>query len=169
MVMKMLYEQDYKELHRKGMFPGTTVMHYKDLIGNIFKMYDVKTLLDYGCGKALAYLKHEVDKQWGVKATLYDPGLPCFEKGLDGDNTYDAVICVDVLEHVPEDEVDAVLRTIFNRANKVVIITFCNRPAKKTLPFANINAHCTQKDKQWWQNKIESINRNVDYILFETD
>lgn len=162
----MKYAGDYKQLHAEGKFPGTTVLVYKERIANIFKHHGIKTILDYGCGKAAAYFHNHIDDDWNVDATLYDP---FFEQCniLDKSKKHDAVLCIDVVEHVPEEELNETLTELFSLASRVAVITFCNRPAKKELPSGG-NAHVTLHDRAWWETKLDSLcPANIVYYLFE--
>lgn len=166
----MKYQADYTKLHHEGLFQGNTVMRYKKDLKELFSEHDVKTALDYGCGKASAHNTYHLDSDLGVVFDLYDPGVSLYNTLPQ--KQYDAVICVDVLEHVPEDEVVNTLHEILSRATKCVFLTFCSRPAKKLLPISKVNAHVTQKDRAWWVNQIDTVQTNlktnITYILLET-
>ena len=158
------YEQDYVELHKQGKFPGSTVVVYKDRIANIIKYHNAKTAIDFGCGKASPYHNDHLDEDWNVDVALYDPFYEPHSKKPEGQ--YDIVICCDVVEHIPEEEVQDTLKQLFAYAKKAVVVTFCNRPAKKTLPISGGNAHCTQRDRQWWEEQLQQAG-NLPFYLFE--
>ena len=88
----------------------------------------------------------------GILPTLYDPAVDEFSAKPRG--KFDGVICTDVAEHVPEDEVDVFLSDVFSHARKFVFITICTRPAKKLLPDGR-NCHLTVKPATWWLRTIE--------------
>lgn len=142
----------YRQLHAGGKFLGLSVLKFADEIGEIVKTYGIETVLDYGSGQGNQYMPpHSLDKKWGVDVTMYDPAVP----GLDTlpAGPFDLVICSDVLEHVPENELPALLKNVFGRAGKMVYITICCRAAKKTLPDGR-NTHVTIKPLDWWEGKI---------------
>ena len=141
---------DYQQLHAQGHFPGMTVLNYADKIESLCKRFECKSLLDYGCGKAGPYLRG-LHNQWGVRVTLYDPAVDIYSKWWGGQ--YDGVICCDVLEHIPEEELDETLDKIFQSAKKFVFFTVCCREAKKTLPNGD-NCHVNIKDEVWWTEKL---------------
>jgi hypothetical protein len=144
----------YRALHAQGKFLGLSVLKFADEIGELIKQYDVKTVLDYGSGQGHQYMPpHSLQKKWGVEVTCYDPAV----EGLDYFNSawsFGAVICSDVLEHIPEDQIDQKLALLFGFARKFVFLTTCPRPAKKTFPDGT-NLHVTIKPKEWWEAKIK--------------
>lgn len=159
---------DYVELFKRGYFLGHTIMVYKDSIERIFAFHEVATVLDYGCGKAQPYRQGLLS--WAKNTQLYDPFVAEYSHLPPETKKFDAVICSDVVEHVPEEELDDLLTKIFDRALKCVVLSFCNRPAKKWLPITNGNVHVTLHDKQWWEGKLEKHNKNkIAVYLFENE
>lgn len=143
----------YKQMHeRTKIFSGrkTAIHSYK--INSLIGKTGSKTLLDYGCGKGRQYSERELDKHWGVDVACYDPGVPEFSVLPDG--KFDGVICVDVLEHVPEYAIEEVLENIFNKADKFIFMNVALFPSKKGLPNGE-NCHVTLKPTEWWLEKIE--------------
>jgi len=87
---------------------------------------------------------------------LYDPYRP--EYAERPPFNFDLVICTDVMEHIPEEDVQDVLDDIFDHADKGVFLTIAQFPAKKTLPNGE-NAHCTLESSEWWNERIENANK----------
>jgi len=142
--MKLL--KQYQKMHQsKKNFNGRSLKPHAEKINHYIEDLDLVTLLDYGSGKA------KFHKKLNAVVTPYDPAVPEFQKLPDED--FDGVICTDVLEHVPEDELDDVLTQIFNRARYFVYFSISTKPAKKTLPNGE-NAHCTIKPEGWWEEYI---------------
>jgi hypothetical protein len=114
-----------------------------------------RTLLDYGCGKGGQYTVREVHNLWGgIMPTLYDPAVP----GLDQrpERRFDGVICTDVLEHIPEDELVETLEDIRGYADKWVYLGIFCGPAKKRLPDGR-NAHVTIRPPKWWGRLVRKV------------
>ena len=159
--MSTLTLADSNELYRKTheqhpeYFAGYSLMEYVFEIGQLIKTSNIKTVLDYGCGKAKAWKDHDLQRLWKLDyVSLYDPGVSQFANKPNA--RYDLVICVDVMEHVPEHLVDEVLADIQKYAAKAVFFNISTRPASKRLVDGS-NAHATVQESQWWQRKINRM------------
>lgn len=149
------YEQ-YKILHRNpGMFAGGSLKQFLPDITTLIQSSNVRTVLDYGCGKALCYKQYRLQDLWQVDdIKLYDPGVEAYS--VPPVTKYDMTICTDVMEHVPEECVDQVLEHIASHTNKLAFFSISTRPAKKILPDGR-NAHLTIKSPEWWIAKLEQL------------
>lgn len=119
-----------------------------------------KTILDYGSGKGEQFSVDHINRTFDIEdenVTCYDIGVPEFNTLPQ--QTFDGVICTDVLEHIPEEQLPANLQAIFSKANKFVFIIVHTGPAALTLPNGE-NAHCTIKPPSWWLKLITSYNVN---------
>ncbi|MEO1192334.1 MAG: methyltransferase domain-containing protein [Pseudomonadota bacterium] len=163
----------YEQMHTQGetnlkisaeqTFAGQSLVPHIARIRAELKESGSKTLLDYGAGKGLAYKQkplslpsgetaESLQGHWGLDSiTCYDPGYEPFSQ-LPTER-FDAVICTDVLEHIPEEDIDWTLTEIFDYAKRFVFLTVAYYPAKKRLPNGE-NAHVTLRKPEWWQRKI---------------
>ena len=114
-------------------------------INNYIEDMDLRTILDYGSGKG------KFHSRISAKVTPYDPAYEPFSK--EPVEEFDGVICTDVMEHIPEEEVEETLDKIFNFARYFVYFSISTKEAKKILPNGE-NAHCTVKPKEWWEEEI---------------
>ena len=147
-------------------FYGLGVVQYAKPIGKMMTRTGAKTVLDYGCGMGHAYTRKKLHKRWGLNPpTLYDPAVLQFSAKPNG--TFDGVICSDVLEHVGEELVDAVIAELFAYANKFVWASVCCRPAKKCFPDGR-NMHVTIKNFAWWEEKMNRAAKGKLHLLSET-
>jgi hypothetical protein len=144
-------------------FSGGSLKRQMPIIRALIKATGSKTVLDYGSGKGSYYraknfdLKGQrvssVQEYWSVEhVTCFDPGYAPFAKVPAG--TFDAVICTDVLEHLPEEDLTWVIEEQFRYAKKFIFANIASYPANKILPNGE-NAHCTIKPKQWWRDLAE--------------
>ena len=65
----------------------------------------------------------------------------------------DLVACIDVLEHIEPDCLDAVLDDLARVTARVGVFTIATGPAAKTLPDGR-NAHLIQEAPEWWMPKL---------------
>lgn len=151
---------EYRRMHDAGKFSGVSLKPHLAEINNLVREYNVQTLLDYGCGKALMHDKHRLAKE----VNLYDPYYEPYSQKPIGN--FDMVICTDVLEHIPEDAVGKVLAELLDYANKVLFLAICTKPANKS--FANgDNVHVTVKPKEWWDLMLQT-NKDIKIVRHYT-
>jgi hypothetical protein len=174
----------YKVLHQEeGKFKGISLVPLVPTLMSLVKENNCKTLLDYGCGKAIPYdkdrckeidLRHPIQKLCNLKSfDLYDPA---YEKYATlPDKKYDIVVCTDVLEHIAEQDMDYVLTEILSRSKKIVFLNISCQPALKHFKegkFKGKNVHISVFDPSWWGHKIGNIwnkfNHLKVYTLCET-
>ena len=144
--------EQYRELHDEGKFQGFSLLQHTSRISDLVKKHGSQTILDYGSGKGKQYRPpHNLDKIWGVEVTLYDPAVKGIDKLPEG--KFDGVICSDVLEHIPEEEIDKTILQLESYARQFVFVSICTRPAKKLLPDGR-NCHITVRPEEWWLERI---------------
>ena len=160
------YIDQYKIMHKERGYTGSVgispTYRNKEQLKEAIDMYSIQTMLDYGCASGVQYTKGKLDEYLGVDVKLYDPAVDQYSEDPTG--TYDAVICVDVLEHVHEEHLDYVLQRIFSYADKMVWLKIGLAPAVAILPNGE-NAHVTVHNIQWWIDKIKPFNKK-DLPLF---
>lgn len=158
----------YRQLAESGTnFQGLSIIQHAYQIGDLIRDTGAQTLLDFGCGRGDQYKEpyflHEV---WGVPIpTLYDPAFADHDMIPAG--KFDGVLCSDVLEHVPYEEVPAFVRRLFDYAEKFVWASVCCRVAKKKFD-DGLNMHVTVQAFWWWQAKFVRWSRGKPYVLVET-
>ena len=164
----------YKKMHKDGYgkkdggfiekdksFNGISTIPYAPIIKKIIDKNNLTNLLDYGCGKAEFYDNEftldddkypSFRKYWGIDIDLYDP---CYDKynTLNQNKDYDIVISIDVLEHIPQEDISSVLNLICNLSNKYVFLNVACYSAQALLPNGE-NAHVTVKEPEWWYEII---------------
>ena len=164
--------EQYREMHSRGSsedqtetFTGYIILHYIDALKRVCDVLMPQTILDYGSGKGRAYndpdaLELEdgskIDLQSYLRlssVTYYDPGFEPYSGRPSG--KFDGVVCSDVLEHCPEEDIDWILGEIFGYAREFVFVTIAGYPAVKHLPNGE-NAHITLKPLEWWNDKLNA-------------
>lgn len=104
----------------------------------IIEFLKPKRILDYGCGKG-NLVKALANKYPSIKVYGYDPAVEEFEK-MPVDKV-DLVICTDVLEHIPENELPDTVARIASLSENV-FFHLHHAKAVAVLPNGE-NAHCT--------------------------
>jgi hypothetical protein len=157
----MKYQQYYTYHHAQDdnffMGSGKLFKSHANKMKTLIEMTGSSTLLDYGSGKGFQYSTLNTDSYWNVSVDCYDFAIPEF-KTLQ-DKKYDGVLCMDMLDLVPEEEIDQVLTDIFSRATKFVYIVIRNWPSKKVFEDGN-SISVNMNSKEWWDNKISQHNIN---------
>lgn len=154
-------------------FRGLSILQHTKQLRDLVKLHQAKTLIDYGCGAGEAWrsphrLHNELGMRW-IDVQLYDPAFKEHDEKPYG--MADGVLCSDVLEHVPEADVDAMLLELFKHARRFVWASVCCRPAKKTFPDGT-NLHVTLRGLLWWQKHMAAAQtadgRSIPFVLVET-
>lgn len=182
-------QQLYEEMHEHGeqflglapeqTFPGLSLPPQAHRIKAIIDQHAAKRILDYGSGKGQQYIIENIvipnvagvwpniQSYWGIsEIQLYDPSYQPNSKLPSG--AFDGVICTDVLEHCPEEDIPWIVDEIFSFARKFVYANVACYPAKKHLPNGE-NAHCTIRQISWWSDIFTGISKRhpgVDYEVW---
>lgn len=163
----MLITEQYKEqnarLHQSGVYGRRGGRHCDDVI-SLCKIFNARTILDYGCGKG--NFKELIDKRNEDFLVInYDPCIPEFSKQPEN---ADIVLCADVLEHIEPECLDDVLRHISSLKNKLVYFVIATKPDyTKTLPDGS-NPHKIIEKLNWWYDTLGGY-FNDTIIVKQTD
>jgi hypothetical protein len=155
------YRAQQEHLHETTQY-GTASIQYAPLVAQIIDRLEISHLLDYGSGKSCNLgktlfrrgyphrpkLEHLGDEKFRYQA--YDPGVPELA-GLP--IPAQMVACIDVLEHVEPECLDAVLDHLVQLTEAVIFLTVHTGPAKKILPDGR-NAHINQQPMSYWLPKF---------------
>jgi SAM-dependent methyltransferase len=176
----------YRSMHQVGAtatgqspeqtFPGMSLLPHLERIRALIGRTGARNVLDYGCGKGQQYAPGHVKDAdgkaydsvidlWDVDYVhCYDPCHEPYSKLPEG--RFDAVICTDVLEHCPEQDVPWILDEIFAYAERCVYASIACYPAKKHLPNGE-NAHCTIRPVDWWREHIRTASAKNPEVVWE--
>lgn len=168
---ELMHTQGYttskdKEISAESAFSGDQLPIYIDLIADDFKQYGVKSFLDYGCGKAKPHFSPII--KCGEQLMTFPQALEIrdfglFDAGVEEymklpERNFDAVLCNDVLEHIPVEDVHWVIDELFDKANTYVFASIAAYPAYAILPDGR-NAHVTLRHPYWWYGIFEALSR----------
>jgi Glycosyltransferase GT-D fold/Methyltransferase domain len=140
------YRAQLEALHAKQKWGADGAKHTA-AVKILIETYHPKTILDYGCGENVLA---ETLKPHRVSG--YDPGItaramlpkPC-----------ELVVCTDVLEHVEESKLDAVLDHLYRLTGKVAYLVISTKLANAILPDGR-NAHLSVHPAEWWISKLQA-------------
>lgn len=139
-------------------FSGKFLRPHAKHIKTIIQQYDIKSILDYGCGKGLQYtwvipnanieqwgdgaelergsdlVPHgkTLEEYWGINVTKFDPAFPAFAE--EPRKAHDLVIVSHVLGAIPVIDLPVIIERIFSLTNKYTfIVEAIGRPKKRWL------------------------------------
>lgn len=130
----------------------------------------IKRVLDVGCGfgQGVAMCRNKGIEAYGVD--IAEGLLPywqmanitqfCTNSSADKipypDNHFDLITCFDVLEHIPEEGIDDVLKEMYRIGTSDYLMSIC-----LTLSFSKMfdgsEPHLLVKPLDWWMDKLEEI------------
>ena len=149
------YIDQYKIMHNgkyTKLLESSPTYRSREILKPIIVQTGCKSLLDFGCAAGLHWTEYDLKGFFELdEFGLYDPAVEAY-KTLP-ERTFDGVLCVDVMEHIPEDSVDYVIEQILSRATKLALFKIAVAPAMAILPDGQ-NAHVTVKSSEWWRNRI---------------
>ena len=163
-----LYEKPREKKSGRIVNYGSIPGWRKDLLRGYYK--EIKTMavggsiLDVGCGRGESI---RIAEQVGISITGAEvvPKL-CNEKNVIcvpgahdlpfSDRSFSAISCVDVMEHIPEQDADLVFQEFARVAPEALIGISLRESAWKLH-----NLHITLKDHVWWMEKLVKAFRHV--------
>lgn len=176
----------YRHLHQKGeeslgtapedTFRGFSIKPQLARIKSLIARTGADTVLDYGCGKGQQYEPREIMGDngevwpsvidcWDIgEVVCYDPCYEPYNKLPQG--KFDGVICTDVLEHCPEQDMPWIIEEIFSYATRFVFANVACYPARKSLPNGE-NAHCTIRPVEWWEVLTRNVSQRYPGVIWE--
>jgi hypothetical protein len=176
----------YRELHEQGelklglapeeTFPGFSLDPHLVRIKRLIDRTRAATVLDYGSGKGRQYDARpiripgagdwgSVIDYWGVdEIACYDPCYAPLSALPEG--RFDGVICTDVLEHCPEEDIAWILDEMFGFATRFLYANVACYPALHHLPTGE-NAHCTIRPGEWWRDLLVATAARHPGVLWE--
>lgn len=136
------YREQNAIMHAGGKF-GIRAPEFLSRLERYATALKAETILDYGSGRN-EWVKAQMGERFIVRS--YDPAVPALSAPPVPAHL---VACIDVLEHVEPDCLDAVLDHVFNLTAGGLFVTVATQPALKTLPDGR-NAHLIVQEPAWW-------------------
>jgi hypothetical protein len=141
------YLAEQQKLHENPKYGISSVL-FAPIVAQLLRDNRWESVHDYGAGKQRL---RETLEQLGVAVaySAYDPVFPEYGSPQPAD----LVCCIDVLEHIEPDHLDAVLDDLQRIVTNVGFLTIHTGPAKKVLSDGR-NAHLIQKPASWWLPRL---------------
>ena len=137
----------YRQIHATRVYGDTSLKNLRFLRAEIRLLRPV-SVLDYGCGQSR--LLEALRLGYPVELLRYDPAIPKWS--VRPEARVDLLISIDVLEHIEEGDLDAVLADMAGACRDALIIVD-TKPASTVLPDGR-NAHVTIRPHAWWRERL---------------
>jgi hypothetical protein len=151
----------------------------RSLLSSVFKELLTResvTILDYGCGQAIHWHKQVLDNRTKTFVDLlgdklqgfyrYDPAFKAYSRKPLG--KFDFILCSDVLEHIPEEDIPNFVRELnsYSPSDGVIFYSISTKPSNNC--FADgTNMHITQKPPAWWFKIVKDNSTSKSYFAFD--
>lgn len=140
----------YRQMHRSkpgyGAGPGGRDVAVLAQVIRERGLSNAASVVDWGCGTSKV-----AEKLWPeAKVILYDFAIEGIDDKPTGD--HDVLICTDVMEHIPEEEVEGVLSEMRGLADTAIFVIHTGE-AHNRLPNGE-NCHCTVRPENWWTARL---------------
>lgn len=153
------YRRLNAQYHREHADYGSYGHRWAFNLQGLAHKYKAKTVLDFGCGKDT--LRTALEGR--LEVTSYDPAIP--GKDVLPDQTFDLVVCTDVMEHVEPQFVDKTLQSIMTRMRYGGLFTISmQKTGKKALLADGTPKHRTLLDAKTWYRKFHHYGR-VEHLV----
>lgn len=142
------YLEQQKRLHENPNY-GVASLKFAPLAIELAEKIGAKSISDYGAGKKNLFKRMTELGHGKYDYRPYDPAFPEYGPPRPAD----LVCCIDVLEHIEPEHLDAVLDELQRITEKVGLFSIHTGPAAKVLADGR-NAHLIQKPASWWMLRI---------------
>ncbi len=140
------------------------LVKFKQAVSEQFDKYEIKSVLDYGCGGS-DWENQQIFNGQSAKKYFDLDHIYRYEPARDIDErtTADAVVCFDVMEHIFVSDVPNVLRDILSCASTLAVINVACYRAAALLPNGE-NAHITQRPPHWWKGMVDAVSIEFPHV-----
>jgi len=112
------------------------------------------SVLDYGTGKGKLVDRLRESLPVKINISGYDPAVEKWEQKPNA--PVDILTCLDVLEHIEMESIDAVLRDIKSLTKRFCYLVIDLQPAVKSLADGR-NAHILLAPPEWWVGRVAQL------------
>ena len=137
------YRNEQVKLHMNPDY-GVASIAFAPIVAELIRNNGWKCLHDYGAGKQNLRRALEIENL-DLAYSAYDPAFPEYGEPQPAD----LVCCIDVLEHIEPDRLDAVLDDLTHIVKRYGFFSIHTGAATKVLSDGR-NAHLIQAPPSWW-------------------
>ncbi len=182
---KEKYTAIWKHNEYRQYSPGEALIKNLPIIKSL-RECGAKTVLDAGCGSGK--LMRALIEQCGDEFTVHGFDIaencldPFFDKmkndiltvGVlwkqeDFNKEYDAIICCDVLEHIPTEKVELVLDNFYRCTKTICYLSIALQHDFFGPKIVGRPLHLTVREAKWWMSKVEKAGFSVPRYFTEKD
>lgn len=140
---------NYQDIHGSNRY-GQGGSHFPYVLAHVMALKP-RSILDYGAGKSDIAVR--LGRRSGSTFVYrFDPAIPEISKTPDG--RFDLVVSFDVLEHIPEQEIDSALSEMARMADHALFVIDMRPSKHKTLADGR-NVHVSLHDVVWWHERLK--------------
>ena len=143
------YRALQRDLHSRIPGYGSASLGYAAKVKMLMDQIGARSLSDYGAGKGRLHLALQELGLRGYEYFPYDQAFPEYGPPKPAD----LVCCIDVLEHIEIDYLEAVLNDLKAITRNLGFVSIATGPAGKVLADGR-NAHLIQQPKSWWLPRL---------------
>ncbi len=149
-VISYEYVDEMARLHMEDRAYGSSGGAWWAEIAKLADEVGTTDVLDYGCGKGTLADKLGRERP-DITVAEYDPAI--IDK-WDVPGQHDIVACLDVLEHIEYEKLEAVLDDIHRCMGKAGMLSIAHGPATRWLADGR-NAHIILEPTEWWKPRLK--------------
>jgi hypothetical protein len=138
------YRKLNTRLHEKAPHYGRSGYLHAEAVAALMVQFDTNDVLDYGAGKCTLQAALQ------LPICNYDPCIPELSAPPA---PADIVACIEVLEHIEPDYLEAVLADLRRLTRQALYATIATVPSTKRLADGR-NAHLIVEERQWWRGRL---------------
>ena len=139
---------------------GYDAKNYAEEIKCLRKHHRARTLLDYGCGKGHQYTRKTptFDEMTGFRSYyLFDPCVEDYKKPPRSNRKFDAIICLQVLRHIPDQDIPW-LKEYFERTARKFVLVGEYHPTIKQKPKKVTTQDGENRTVEWYHEQFADWN-----------
>ena len=162
MAREGFFRTDGSKVPADSAYNSFQLRKFRHVCKPLFVKNEIVTVLDYGGGGSdWDTLNFDAESGKSAKYFFDVQTVQTFEpaRNLTQKVKSDAVVCIDVLEHIFLGDIATILNELFMLADKMLVINVACYKAAALLPNGE-NAHITVRSPDWWKGAVDTVSAN---------